>query len=357
MFKQWIGTSRFVYNRALSATKNGDKMNFYELRNKFVTAKNNTIINSWELETPKDIRAESIKDMTKAFNVAMINLRNGNINAFDLKYRTKRKESSICIPSSAIKIENNELFIYKSYTKKGIKLSKDKSLKNIKFDHDCRLKNDNGKWFLYVPIKQKLDVEIPKEESIATDPGEDPFQTFYSEKEVIKIQLKKENITKIQNKMDFLQSLRSKKLIRKCHYNQKRNQLQHRFTNLVDDLHFQTISYITNTYKTIFIPKFESQELVRINKSKKVRRNLLGLKHYTFRERLISKSKLKKGCLIKVCTEEYTSKTCGRCGFLDYKLGSKKEYNCPQCSLCIHRDINGARNILIKNIKELKNQI
>ena len=92
MFSQWIGTSRYVYNRALHATKNGEKMNFQSLRNKYVTSKNNDLIHDWELETPKDIRAESIRDMTKAFDVAMLNLRNNNIKNFNLSYRTKKKK-------------------------------------------------------------------------------------------------------------------------------------------------------------------------------------------------------------------------------------------------------------------------
>ena len=95
MFSQWIGTSRYVYNRALHATKNGEKMNFQSLRNKYVTSKNNDLIHDWELETPKDIRAESIRDMTKAFDVAMLNLRNNNIKNFNLSYRSKKKKKVV----------------------------------------------------------------------------------------------------------------------------------------------------------------------------------------------------------------------------------------------------------------------
>ena len=85
LFKKWIGTSRYVYNRALNAVKeNGEKINFFELRNKYVTSKNNSLVSEWELETPKDIRAEAINDMTKAFKTAMSNLKNNNIEKFNL---------------------------------------------------------------------------------------------------------------------------------------------------------------------------------------------------------------------------------------------------------------------------------
>ena len=83
VFKKWIGTSRYVYNRALHATKQGEKMNFYQLRNKYVIAKNNPLVKEWETETPKDIRAEAINDMTKAFKSAISNLKNNNIQKFN----------------------------------------------------------------------------------------------------------------------------------------------------------------------------------------------------------------------------------------------------------------------------------
>ena len=79
MFKNWIGTSRYVYNRSLKATKEGEKMNFFELRNKYVTAKDNPLVKEWELETPKDIRAGAINDMVKAYKTAISNLKNNNI--------------------------------------------------------------------------------------------------------------------------------------------------------------------------------------------------------------------------------------------------------------------------------------
>jgi hypothetical protein len=39
--KNWIGTTRYVYNKTLNyvKTKGNKELNFYELRNKFVTAK------------------------------------------------------------------------------------------------------------------------------------------------------------------------------------------------------------------------------------------------------------------------------------------------------------------------------
>jgi transposase len=63
-------------------------------------------------------------------------------------------------------------------------------------------------------------------------------------------------------------------------------------------------------------------------------------------------------------TEEYTSKTCGRCGTIGAKrrirpegyineVGSKDIFTCNKCKLVVDRDVNGARNIYIKTINKI----
>ena len=59
-----------------------------------------------------------------------------------------------------------------------------------------------------------------------------------------------------------------------------------------------------------------------------------------------------KHCTIDICTEEYTSQTCGSCGVLT-KVNGKDVFHCSQCGIMIYRDVNGARNIAIKRLDEL----
>ena len=79
-------------------------------------------------------------------------------------------------------------------------------------------------------------------------------------------------------------------------------------------------------------------------------RSLLGWSHGKFIERLIHHMH-KNGRKINIVTEEYTSKTCGICGWLDNNLSNKNIFHCRSCSLHISRDVNGARNILLKHLK------
>ncbi|MFK0729908.1 MAG: zinc ribbon domain-containing protein [Gloeotrichia echinulata IR180] len=47
----------------------------------------------------------------------------------------------------------------------------------------------------------------------------------------------------------------------------------------------------------------------------------------------------------------FASKTCGNCGHINYKLGGKKVFKCPHCGSQMNRDVNGARNILLRALQ------
>lgn len=52
-----------------------------------------------------------------------------------------------------------------------------------------------------------------------------------------------------------------------------------------------------------------------------------------------------------VTHEGYTSRLCSKCGWDNKKLGGAHVFDCKQCKLSIGRDVNGARNILIKSLE------
>lgn len=51
--------------------------------------------------------------------------------------------------------------------------------------------------------------------------------------------------------------------------------------------------------------------------------------------------------------EDYTSKTCGNCGYIKNNLGANKIFECDKCKKIFDRDINGARNIYLKYLTAL----
>jgi putative transposase len=355
-----MNTARYVYNNSLGVMnlekKEGIENNFQSLRNKLVTRKPLGVLNEnikeWELETPKDIRAESIRDMIKARSIAFINLKKGNIHHFKMRFRKKKTWKSISINEA--KYENKRIFFYTTFLgmKQGIRVAKDKSLKDVTINHASRIIFKRGEWYIHIPQDVKCDEEEHEKEHLcAIDPGSSTFDTIYSEDKVVKIQQDKEIIKKLQKKLDFYCSLRDKqtsksKTKRQC--KKSINKIYKKIDCFVDELHFKTIRFLKTNYKWILLPSFESQEMVKKGFNKKFNRNMLQLKHYKFKERLKASCSLDPTTTLNIVMEDYTSKTCGGCGWIKNNLGGGRTFKCDECKLVIDRDINGARNIAIK---------
>src|SRR5207248_8224269 len=110
-----------------------------------------------------------------------------------------------------------------------------------------------------------------------------------------------------------------------------------------------------NHHVVILHPEFKTKDMVRRGSFKKIHsktaRQMLTWSHYRFCQYLLHKY---PWCKVVICTEEYTSKTCGCCGVINRNLGSSKTF---QCGATIDRDVNGARNVLLKYITENKSQL
>ena len=73
------------------------------------------------------------------------------------------------------------------------------------------------------------------------------------------------------------------------------------------------------------------------------------MKHCLFVDRLKLKMLEYKDRKVIEVKENHTSKTCSCCGWQNESLHDNKIFECRECSLVLERDINGARNILLKN--------
>ena len=72
---------------------------------------------------------------------------------------------------------------------------------------------------------------------------------------------------------------------------------------------------------------------------------------YVFKQRLQYKCNV-LNIGYKEVDEAYTSKTCTKCGCENEKTSSKT-FKCVLCKYVIDRDINGARNIMLKAVPKL----
>jgi putative transposase len=125
---------------------------------------------------------------------------------------------------------------------------------------------------------------------------------------------------------------------------------QNKIKNLTNDLHWKTIKFLTDNYGRILIGKLNSGKCIQTKNLSSITKLMLQSKsHYTFRSRLKYKCEL-NGIFYNEIHEFNTSKSCGNCGFIKKNLGSSKIFNCDKCTYKCDRDINAARNIMMKFI-------
>ena len=129
--------------------------------------------------------------------------------------------------------------------------------------------------------------------------------------------------------------------------------IQSKIRNLIDEVHKKLSKCLCENYRKILLPTFETSNMVKRGKRKlhkKTARAMLTWSHFRFRQRLLSKVREYPWCNVILTEEPYTSKTCGQCGTINTKLGGNKMFRCAskECDYVSDRDINGARNILIR---------
>ena len=318
----------------------------------------NDSIPGWTLDTPKEVRNAGLREMKTAFSSAFTNLKRGNIQRFNLGFKRKKSDFSITIPKDTVSFnDEHNLVMYPGFRIKlgDIQISKRQKKKDLpkfgpKPEHDCKVQLKNNNWYLLYPCPVQTKIVTPDKSFCALDPGVRTFQTLYSPEGVIKFQHNRELFKRLRAKLDYLQGLRSRKWIRSNHYKRVRQRIYSKIGWIMDELQYSTIQELKR-YKYVLLPNFESQEVVSRNRrlNRVSKRELQCLQHYTFKQRLISSMYLQTATEVHIVSEEYTSKTCTQCGTLN-DIGSSEIYRCQACSLVIDRDINGARNILLKHL-------
>jgi putative transposase len=249
--------------------------------------------------------------------------------------------------------------------------------------YDCRLiKTKVGQFYLAVPtvlIPNELDNRIQGPERVLSlDPGVRSFMTGYSPlgmtvewgpgllpslsplKQKRKTRKKrrkktpKTNFETLLYKADQLLSEASKKTInakKRRGLKLASQRLRDKARNKTKDLHRKCAKWMCENFDVIFLPKFQSQQMVARKNRKigsKTVRSMMTWRHYSFQQHLLHKSKEYPWVRVIVCTEEYTSQTCTRCGHV-HKVGGAKTVHCPQCHLTMDRDDRGARNVYLLN--------
>jgi putative transposase len=357
----WLESYRIMYNKTLNLIKkryfDGKKtiINFRKLRTKYLKDYKETIRDFYK---DKNTIAKShhldyaIKLVCSNYKSAFTNYKNGNIQHFRMRYwKHTRSIKTMDIESCCF---SKTGFCYDVFGKI------DAFYKNKVFDlstvkKNCKLSYNSfeDRYYLFVPIEVKQANPDYKyrdkynDKVIACDPGVRKFMTCISENKAIKIGEKCAN--RIQKYLEIIDKRNNMTIPRKI---KKKNEKLYnkKISNLVDELHWTTIKYMTENYNNILIGDMSVKGIVNnktSNISPMTKRLAYKLRFYQFRQRLTYKCVLNK-IPLKVINEWYTSKACSKCGNLKNNLEGAKKYECRKCGVVMDRDINGARGILIK---------
>jgi putative transposase len=222
-------------------------------------------------------------------------------------------------------------------------------------DGSSELTYNKGRWFAHFPVEFEQTPTVTQR-VIALDPGIRTFMTGFTGNEFLefgnadfnKIAKLCAHLDKLKSKHDLASGAKFKRF--RFQLRRAMEKLRTRIKNLRSECHKQVGSYLAKNHDVIILPTFETSSMV-VKKQRKLRnktaRAMMTWGFYQFSQTLEHLCNRYGSKLVRV-TEEYTSKTCTKCGQVHRKLGSSKNFKCPECGYQIPRDFNGAVGIFLK---------
>lgn len=359
--RKWFGAARWTYNKCLEHIRSehsNDKMNKKILRSKFI---NKEVIQEKEYikDVPYDIRDEAMADLIKNVKSNCAKIKRKTLERFQIKFRSlKYNNQSVSIRARHFFRNKGEYSFIKT-------MEKSEYIDHNKVNNDFRIIKDvYGDYWMCLPYKKKLRsdrqaFQFSKYENdgvISLDPGVRTFLTGYDgyQYQIVHLGTSQSTLEKLFLEIDLIESrMSNKKNKKRMKLRKACQQKRKKIKNLIKDMHYKLSNFLCANYKTILIPEFNTQDMMKQKEGRVIKKSTVRLmgtqSHYTFRQRLIEKSREYEHCNVIVVNESYTSKTCSDCGKLHKKLGSSKTYTCVHCGMEMDRDVNGAKNILLKN--------
>ena len=342
ILNDWIASTRKVWNKCLQEiiSEKTKKIKEFDLRDKFVIRKQmseETIQQiGWTLRTPKRIREYAVKDIVACFKGGETKLKKKQIKKFKISPKNKNDhKQTISLPQEGSKIINNNLKVCSLQIKiKGY-------IKDQEIDSNMRLSRIGLNYYVHIPFfKEETDKKESGNGLVGIDPGINiPFTYFSPQGEYGFIGMKLRKI--LERKYRKIESIKKKVTVNRRKGLVKKHENQ--IINIINDFHWKTVHWLLKKYNKIIIP---SLYVRKCNSQIKKLQN--DMRHCDFVNRLIYKSIYYKNVEIHHCKENYTSMTCTKCGSL--KTVKDKEVRCLECNFIIHRDLSGARNMIIKHL-------
>eukprot|EP00939_MAST-03C_sp_MAST-3C-sp1_P001308 g1308.t1 len=366
--KKWFGVTRWTYNKCVEALrdkKRAYKLTEKQLRHRFM---NKNHVKAWVTEVPYDVRENGLKDFTKARKSTYAKMEKRGEKVWShFKFRSfKDKSESIVVKKKHWGRKRGAYApllgpdVLKGHVDLPEKLVCDSRLIRTRLGH----------YYLCMPkpLDMVSDNQAPpmkKHSTVALDPGVRTFMSGY-DPDGTTFEWGKNDMSRVFRLCLALDRLQAKwtKVKHRQRYRMKiaARRIRLKIRNLVDEVHKKLSKWLCENYRCVVIPKFEVSGMVSKGKRKiasRTARAMCTWSHFRFRMRLMSKAREYPWCDIVETEEPYTSKTCGCCGEIHVKLGSSKTFCCPSCGATFDRDLNGARNILLRHLttRDLRTEV
>jgi len=341
LFSQWFGVQRLTYNKTVEFLKTEEKMGWMSKAKGILSE-----LPVFAKEVPFQVKKIAVRDAYQAISTGIKKFKITG-KPFDLSFKSRKNPVQSCfIPKSAV----TTLGVY--HSKSGhLKMSEELPEAGA----DCRLVKDNNRYFLSVPYKKPISSTENQGRLVAIDPGVRSFLSFYSsENQTGHIGTNDfGRIVRLAYYLDDLISRTSKTSgSRKQRMRKAAARMRWKIKNLIQELHAKSAKFLTDSFDIILLPFFPTKDMAskarRKIKAKSVR-SILTLAHYKFQQRLLCKAE-ETGKKVVLVNESWTSKTNSWTGEVNHTLGGAKHILVG--GIRINRDINGARNILIKWVAE-----
>lgn len=352
LFKKWLGISRLYYNTSVSNFKK-EEFSKESWMSMFKIINEELSLLDYVRQIPYQVKKIAVKDCRTSLTTNKKKSKQTG-EPFEQKFRSKKDPVQSCyIPKSAVKSHG----IYPSIAGK-LKMKEREWFENQDF-LDCRLVLDNGKWFIIIPKSFNAKQLSNQDGIVAIDPGVRTFATYFSSNGYFGSIGEKafDKILRLNLKVDKLTSsikLESSKT-KKSNLKRSLQKIRNRIKNLIDELHWKVINFFVQNFKMVIFPPFNVKDMMK-KKGRKLRKKVVramqGLSFYTFKERLKQKC-IENGVIFLENSEAYTSKTNSFTGEI-MNIGSKEYFYFD--GLKINRDINGARNILLRTMRDTSAQ-
>jgi hypothetical protein len=401
-----FSAGRKAYNWAVHRINTTGPASFFTIRNEFKDLpEGHDAKPTWSMDVKRQFVNDSVFQAVKSCNTSMANREAGNIDHFELHYRSHkrtktevldvesdptgyRKTAPKILPSNKVfanDLRNECLIQFGGHFKAAgpIRLQDHRRVieklvaEEQHLSEGCKIQWDKRTdtfHFLYCydcpPAAPDPDPQFETKRLCATDLGAEPFAMWYSpteggtigellagmrnelEMRCIKIDERTSKVVnRGQNWTEYAdRSVRSHKRRQETfhHMKVKLAKERNRLRNWMKAAHYASANFLLRRYDAIIVPKLKVAEMVRKDDrvfGSKTTRAMYTWSFYKFVQRLEWAAYRYSGRhVFSDATEPGTSKTCGICGWWNTDLEGKKEFVCGNCGCKMHRDANGARN-------------